>query len=162
MYRGGKYSIFEGGTRVPCLLRWKGTVVPGVSDQLMSQVDWFASFATMLGVQVPQDGAPDSKSYLDSWLCATEKGRDFVVQQNLQNNLAITDGEWKYIPAAKGAAINKQTNTELGNLPKKDQLYNLKSDPGERENVVDAHPDLAEKLRAKLTKVIESGVYYNK
>mgnify|MGYP000004683579 FL=1 len=162
VYRGGKYSIFEGGTRVPCLLRWKGKVTSGVSDQLMSQVDWFASFASMLGISIPQEGAPDSRNYLDSWLSATEKGRDFVVQQNIQNNLAITDGEWKYIPAAKGAAMNKQTNTELGNLPEKDQLYNLKNDPGEKNNVVDEHPELVERLRFELNKVIESGAYYKR
>ena len=162
VYRGGKYSIYEGGTRVPCLLRWKGKVAPGVSEQLMSQVDWFASFAEMLGINIPQGGAPDSKNYLDSWMHVDEKGRDFLVEQNLQNNLAITDGEWKYIPAAKGPAMNRQTNTELGNQFPKAQLYHLTNDPGEKNNLVDEHPEQAEKLAIELEKVIESGVYYRK
>lgn len=162
VYSGGKYSIYEGGTRVPCLLRWKGKVVPGVSDQLMSQIDWFASFASMLGVEIPQGGAPDSRNHLNSWMHSTEKGRDFLVEQNLQNNLAVTNGEWKYIPAAKGPAINKYTNTELGNQPKKDQLYNLKNDPGEKNNVADEHPDLVKNFAAKLENVIENGAFYQK
>ena len=154
VYRGGKYSIFEGGTRIPCLLRWKDKVVPGVSEQLMSQVDWLASFASLLGVQTPPGGAPDSRDYLESWLNITGKGRDFVVEQNLQNNLAITDGRWKYIPAAKGPAMNHRTNTELGNSPKKKQLYDLLNDQGEKNNVVDEHPDLAKMLEVELNEMI--------
>lgn len=162
VYRGGKYSIYEGGTRVPCLLRWKGKVTPGVSNQLMSQVDWFASLGALLGIEIPQGGAPDSKNYLASWVGTDEKGREFLVEQNLQNNLAITDGEWKYIPAAKGPAMNEQTNTELGNSPQKAQLYNLKADSGEKNNLVDQYPDLAKRLSAELEKVIASGVYYKR
>lgn len=162
IYRGGKYSIYEGGTRVPCLLRWKGKVTPGISEQLLSQIDWFASFAHMLGAEIPEGGAPDSKNYLKSWMCPSEVGRKFLVEQNLQNNLAIMDAEWKYIPAAKGPAMNKQTNTELGNQLKKDQLYNLKTDPGEKKNIVDEHPDVAKKLAKELWAVIKSGVYNKK
>lgn len=90
----------------------------------------------MCGVNLPEGSASDSENHLDSWLKADVKGRSWAVEQNLHNNLSITDGVWKYIPAANGPAVNKQTNTELGNNPKADQLYNLLSDPGEHSNVV--------------------------
>lgn len=68
----------------------------------------------MCGVNLPEGSAPDSENHLDSWLKADVKGRSWAVEQNLHNNLSITDGVWKYIPAANGPAVNKQTNTELG------------------------------------------------
>ena len=82
VYRGGKYSNYEAGTRVPCLVRWKSHIVPGVSDNLMSQLDWFSSFADMLKVTVPVNVAPDSENHLDAWLDVAGKGRSFVVTQN--------------------------------------------------------------------------------
>lgn len=160
VYRGGKYSSYEGGTRVPCILRWKGKVEPGVSGNLMSQLDWFASFADLCEVQIPEGAAPDSENHLSSWLDAGAEGRSLLVEQNVQNNLSITDGEWKYIPAASGPAINEQTNTELGNNSKTDQLYNLISDPGEQNNVVDDNNDKAVFLRNELVRIIENGEHY--
>ena len=58
VYRGGKYSSYEGGTRVPCVIRWKGKIPAGVSDNLVSQIDWFASFASMCGVNLPEGRRP--------------------------------------------------------------------------------------------------------
>lgn len=153
VYRGGKYSIFEGGTRVPCIVRWKGKVQPAVSNSLMSQIDWFASLATLVEATLPTDAAPDSESHLDSWLFANEQGRTYLVEQNLQNNLALTDGIWKYIPAAKGAAMNVQTNTELGNNSQENQLYNLTTDPGEQSNIASQHPDMVTEMDAILTTI---------
>ena len=160
IYRGGKYSIYEGGTRVPCILRWKGRVEPGVSDHLMSHVDWFRSFANMLGVEIPAHGAPDSEDYMESWLNADKAGRKVLVEQNLQNNVAIIEGEWKYIPAANGAFYNHNTDIEMGNMPDTDQLYNLATDPGEKKNVAADNEAVVKNLRAKLLKVIESGEHY--
>ena len=67
-FRGGKYSSYEAGTRVPCILRWVDTVKPTVSDALVCQIDWFASFASLLGTDLPEGAAPDSENYLDTWL----------------------------------------------------------------------------------------------
>lgn len=160
VYRGGKYSIYEGGTRIPCIIRWKGKVQPGVSETLMSQLDWFASFASMCCVDIPEGAAPDSENHIDAWMDANKKGRDYIVVQNLQNNLSIFDGTWKYIPAANGPAMNKNTNTELGNNPDNHQLYNLLTDPGEKNNVYEHNKDVAEKLRAELKHEIERGAHY--
>ena len=160
VFRGGKYSIYEGGTRVPCILRWKGRVEPGISDNLTFQLDWFASFADMFGLTLPEGSAPDSESHMQSWLDAEAEGRKYLVTQNLQNNLSITDGKWKYIPAADGPEIEFWTGMELGNNPQNHQLYDLVNDPGEKDNVFLSQQDKAKELRSQLLHIIESGEHY--
>jgi len=152
VYRGGKYSSFEGGTRVPGLLSWPGTVKPGVSEKLLCQIDLTATFAAMLQVPIPANAAPDSENHLDGWLNRNGKGRDYLVQQNVQNNLSIQDGKWKFIAPSKGPAYAKLTNTELGNLDK-DQLYDLIADPGEKVNLAATHPEQVARLKSKLEQI---------
>ncbi len=151
-YRGGKYSSFEGGTRVPGIIRWAGTIKPGVSDNLMCQVDMLATFANMLQVKIPEGAAPDSENHLDSWLNKGGKGRDYLVLQNVQNNLSIENGRWKYIAPGKGPAYDKYTNTEFGNS-EVDQLYDLSVDTGEKNNMAAGKKSEVDLLRAKLDEV---------
>jgi arylsulfatase A-like enzyme len=160
VFRGGKYSIYEGASRVPCILRWKGKVLPGSSESLMSRLDWIASFAGMFGVEIPSGAAPDSADNLDSWFDSNASGRSYMVTQNLQNNLSITDGVWKYIPAAEGPAIEFYTGMELGNNISEHQLYNLKEDPSESVNVHEFNPEKSKELRSELIQIIQSGVHY--
>lgn len=150
--RGGKYSSFEGGTRVPGLLSWPGTVKPGVSDALLCQVDMLANFAALLNVKIPANAAPDSENHLNAWLNKNEKGRDYLVLQNVQNNLSIEDGKWKFIAPGKGPAHGKETNTEYGNLPD-DQLYDLSVDRGEKANIAIKNPEIVNRLKAKLAAI---------
>jgi arylsulfatase A-like enzyme len=150
--RGGKYSSFEGGTRVPGLLSWPGTVKPGVSDELLCQVDMLANFAALLNVKIPSNAAPDSQNHLNAWLNRNGKGREYLVLQNLQNNLSIENGQWKYIAPGPGPAYGKETNTEYGNL-KEDQLYDLSVDRGEKNNVALKNPQIVNRLKAKLSAI---------
>lgn len=152
VYRGGKYSSFEGGTRVPGLLSWPGTVKSGVSDNLLCQIDMLATMAELLQVKIPADVAPDSEKHLTAWMNNGGKGRDYLVQQNVQNNLSIQDGKWKLIAPSKGPARSATTNTEFGNLDK-DQLYDLISDSGEKVNLADIHPEQVARLMAKLEQI---------
>lgn len=151
-FRGGKYSSFEGGTRVPGILSWPGKVTPGVSDKLLCQVDMMATFAELLNVKLPSGIAPDSQNQLKSWLNKGGKGREYLVLQNLYNNLSIENGNWKFIAPGKGPAYGKHTNTEYGNL-EQDQLYNLSTDKGEKVNLGAQNPKIVEKLRAKLEQI---------
>ena len=153
-FRGGKYSSFEACTRIPQIVRWQGKVKPGVSDALVSQLDWYASFASLVKYKFKPDEAPDSKNGIKTLLGKSKKDRDFVVKQNIHRALSIVVGDWKYIEPNKNARINKETNTELGNLPKP-QLYNLKNDPGEKNNVAEQNPKVLAKLKSKL-QVIKS------
>ncbi|HTH31771.1 MAG TPA: sulfatase-like hydrolase/transferase, partial [Lacibacter sp.] len=153
IYRGGKYSAFEAGTRVPFIVSWKGKIKPGkVNDALFSQVDLYASLAKLAGVDVEVGQAPDSKNYLPVLLNQTTKHREYLVEQSLNSTLSLLVGNWKYIEPSKGPKINKDTNTELGNLPEP-QLYNLIDDPGETKNVAAAYPGKVKEMQALLAKI---------
>ena len=151
-YRGGKYSIYEAGTRVPCIWRWPGQIKPGVSDALLCQIDWFATFAQMLNQSLPEGAAPDSRPMKMAWMGKEKKGRDYLVLQNAQNNLSITDGRWKYVRPGRGPAYNKQVNIELGNSMEP-QLYDLKKDAGEKNNLAKEQPKRVQQLSAELENV---------
>lgn len=157
-YRGGKYSSFEGGTRVPGMLCWPGKVKPGVSDRLLCQVDMLATIASLLQANIPDNAAPDSENQLSTWMNDGGKGREYLVLQNVQNNLSIEDGRWKFIPPGKGPAYLKDTNTELGNL-NIDQLYDLSNDKGEKINVAVQNPKIVERLKSKLERIKNQNVH---
>lgn len=146
-YRGGKYSNFEAGTRVPFLVKWPGNVKPGVSKALVSHVDMLASLATLIGATYDSDQATDSKSHIGSYLGKDRKGRSYIIEQS--NGLSITTGEWKYITPNNGNSYDTYTSTELGNS-KEEQLYNLKRDRGEKNNVATRHPKIVEDLKKKI------------
>ena len=141
-YRGGKYSSFEAGTRIPFIVSYPGKVKEGVSKALVSQVDFLASMSELLGVSLTCEQKKDSREQLSTWYGKDKKGRDYVVEQ--AGSLAVSDGEWKYISPSDKKAYEKLTNTELGNAPQ-DQLYFLKKDIGEKNNLAGRYP---EKIKA--------------
>lgn len=152
-YRGGKYSNFEAGTRVPLMARLPGRIRPGqTSDALMSQVDLLRSLATVAG-QSPRSGARDSLNLLPALLGETKKGRAELIQQ--ASVLSLRQGEWKLIPPSKGQKINKNVNIELGN-DEGPQLYNLAQDPGETRNLSGAHPDRVQAMMKRLAEIRQS------
>jgi arylsulfatase A-like enzyme len=152
--RGGKYSLFEGGTRVPFLVRWPGRAKPGVSDALMNQVDLLASLAAMTGQALPEAAAPDSFNVLPALLGDSRIGRDHSVHHS--GRLALREGPWKYIPGGAGPAVQRNTNTETGNAPF-DQLYDLAHDLGETRNVAAGHPDRVKAMADRLRSIREGG-----
>lgn len=151
-FRGGKYSAFEAGTRIPFIVRWPARIKAGVTDAYISQVDLYASFASLAGVKLAPGDAPDSMDLLKALTGKSKKGRPYVVQQSLGNVLSIVQGEWKYISPSNGPKRNRSTNIELGNDPQP-QLYNLKTDPGETTNLAATHPDRVEQLASLLESV---------
>jgi arylsulfatase A-like enzyme len=153
-FRGGKYSNFEAGTRVPFIVRWPGHVQPGVSDALVSQVDLLASFAALTGQKLATADAPDSLDQMAALLGQSTKGRTEVVESG--GGLSLRQGQWKYIEPNKRQKINKETNTELGNdsVP---QLYDLAADPGETRNLAPDQPARVESMAAELEKIRKAG-----
>jgi arylsulfatase A-like enzyme len=150
--RGGKYSAFDAGTRVPFIVRWPGQVKAGVSNALVSQIDLLASFATLTNQKFDATTAPDTKDYLATILGKDKKGRDHVVEH--AGTFSIIKGDWKYIEPSKGAKMSIPTNTELGNDPQP-QLYNLTKDIGEKNNVVEANLEKVKELQELLKGVKE-------
>ena len=145
--RGGKYSIFEGGTRVPFIIRWPQRIKPGVSDALVGHIDFLASFAALTGRPLAAGDGPDSRNVLPALLGLSQSGRDQFVEH--ANVLAMRDGAWKYIEPPPGtrrnAATNAEPGTELGG-----QLYDLADDLGETNDLIRAQPDRSRQLLEQL------------
>ncbi|HVX65937.1 MAG TPA: sulfatase-like hydrolase/transferase, partial [Bryobacteraceae bacterium] len=149
--RGGKYSRFEGGTRVPLLARWPGHIQrDSVSGALVSQVDFFASLASLAGARPEPDEAPDSLNQVNALLGRDRRGREYVIEH--AGALAVTQGGWKYIEPASGQRLNRNTNTETANDPQP-QLYDLTKDVGEKSNVASEHPERVKAMSALLDRV---------
>lgn len=146
--RGGKYSAFEAGTRVPFIVRWPGKVKKGVSENLVSQIDLFGTMAKLTNQPTPAGAAPDSFDQLDTWLGKQENGREYIVQQSI-GTLSFIQNEWKYIVPSGAAQYNSDVNIELGHntIP---QLYNLKTDAEEKNNVAAQHPEKVIELESLL------------
>jgi len=150
-FRGGKYSNFDGGTRVPFIVRWPGHVKPdSVSSALISQVDLLSSFAALTGQTLPEQAAPDSFNEVPALLGKSKTGRPDLVED--ADVRSLVDGSWKLIQPSSFPKINKATNTELGNDPQP-QLYNLANDPGEEQNLATQYPDRVKKMSAMLDKL---------
>uniref|UniRef100_UPI003F4EB2D2 sulfatase family protein n=1 Tax=Flavobacterium ovatum TaxID=1928857 RepID=UPI003F4EB2D2 len=141
--RGGKYSLFDAGTRVPLMAYWKGTIKPQVSDALVCQVDLLASLADLVGAKAEMG---DSENMLKPLLGKSKKGRNNIVLE-AGSNTCFRSGDWVMIPPYKGNAINKQTNTELG-VSLQFQLYNLKNDPSQDHNLAESNPAKLKELLA--------------
>ena len=151
VYSGGKYSIFEAGTRVPFIVSWPGKVAQGkTSKALLSQIDFTASFASYLNVNIAPDQAIDSENQIGAYLGQDKKGRESIVED--AGTLAIVKGKWKYIMPSDNATYDAFVDIELGNslLP---QLYNLKKDPSEKNNLANKYPNKMNELARDLEKI---------
>lgn len=155
IYRGGKYSLYEAGTRVPCIWNWKGHIAPRqVSDALVCQIDWMASLAVLLSVNLPQEATPDGVDQLDAWIGKDSVGRKNLVVQNGSNNLALIQGRWKYIRPGGGEAYISSVNIETGNSGEP-QLFNLENDPSEKKNVATEQPGILKDMQDSLEKIVD-------
>ena len=141
IYRGGKYSIYEAGTRIPFIVHWPDVVKPGVSEALYSQIDLFASMVSLIDGKMPEGHAGDSQNNLPALLGQDSKGRDYIIESSGQ--LSVSTGEWKYIPER---VLKKQNKT----VPA--QLYNLKEDIAEKNNVAEKYPEKV----AELDKILQA------
>lgn len=148
IWRGGKYQIYEGGTRVPFIVRWPGRIKPATSDALVNQIDLLASFAELLNIPLAEDEAPDSRNTLDALLGKDAQGLEYMIEESF--GLALRKNEWKYIQAV-------QPHWPKGRPAIERSLYNLKADASESENVILNFPEVADELEQKLDALVKSG-----
>lgn len=139
--RGGKYSLFEAGTRVPLIVYWKGKVSPLVSDAMVSQIDILSSLAKLAG---SNKRSRDSKDLLDVFMGKTQKGREELVLE-ATSRTALRKGDWAMIPPYNGPALNTSVNIELGNSSEF-QLYNLSGDIGQQKNLAKENPEKLQEM----------------
>jgi len=153
-YRGGKYQIYEGGTRVPFIVRWPANIEAGkVSKALFNQIDLTASFAALLDQELAEDEAIDSRNNLEALLGNDDKGLEFTIEE--ARGVALRKGDWKFI-----AGVNKAKNKQNPNAPKaapKGQLFNLKTDIMEQKNLVESKPKIAADMQNQLQDLIDRG-----
>ncbi|MDY7395805.1 arylsulfatase [Aureibaculum sp. 2210JD6-5] len=142
--RGGKYSLFDAGTHVPFMVKWPAKIKPGVSDALVCQIDFTASFAAMLG---QKNTTPDSENILEALVGNSAIGRESLVLG--QNGItSYRKGDYVLIPPHKGPKlnwVNHETGNDLNN-----QLYNLKEDRGQQNNLAAKHPEMVQSMLCEI------------
>lgn len=158
--RGYKTDIWDGGHRVPFIVRWPGKVKPGSqSSQLACHTDLMATCADILDIKIPDNAGEDSVSILPA-LLGVDKGplREAVVHHSSHGMFAIRQGQWKleFCPGSGGAGKPKDGAPRKAGMPAV-QLYDLKVDLGETKNVQAQHPDVVQRMTALLDTYIENG-----
>lgn len=150
-WRGEKSQLWEGGIRGPLLVRWPGRVTPGVSDALVGLVDLMATMTAIAGEKLASDSAPDSFNLLPLLLGkAPAAVRDHLILMSGKGDLAIRQGQWKYIPDLATADGWKAARKAAPAAPAKPGLYDLTADPGETKNLHGTHPEISARLAALL------------
>jgi len=145
--RGWGYSTWEGGMRVPCVMRWPGTIPAGVDcSEVATTMDFMPTFARMAGTTEPQDRVIDGHDIMP--LMAGEEGAQSPCEAffyyHMEQFHAVRSGNWKlFIPRDDRKNWSSHESTEGAGL-----LFNLETDPGETTNLYDQHPDIVERLSA--------------
>ena len=160
-WRGMKADAYEGGHRVPFMVRWPGHIKPGTkSDQTISLVDIMATCAEAAGVTLPDSAAEDSVSLLPTLRGDSVKGslHEAVICHSVSGVFVVRKGPWKlqYSAGSAGWSLPKDNEALKQGLPKW-QLYNLDQDPKETKNLLSHHPDKAVELTRILRRFIEQG-----
>ncbi len=160
IYRGHKADIYEGGHRVPFVVKWPREVKPGtISDVTLCTTDFFATAAEIVDFGIPDNTAEDSFSfvYLLENATSTKPKREATVHHSIDGRFAIRQDDWKLIlwPGSGGWSF-PNTEKDLNKLPKY-QLYNIKNDPGEVSNLYGQNPEKAKELESLLKKYIVNG-----
>ena len=152
IYRGGKRDLYEGGHRVPFLIRWPAKVKAGARwDRPVCQTDLLATFAEMVGRELADDGGEDSQSFWSVLTAGTRKQpRVPMVHHSASGYFAIRDGDWKL--NLQGTRRGKGRSGEV-----RYELFNLKADPAEEQNLHSRHPEVVARLEAQLTSLVERG-----
>ena len=145
-FRGGKYTNWEGGTRVPFVVSWPRRIKPGVSDALVCQVDFLVSLAALVGADVPATSRRDGQNILPALLGETSKGRESLVEQaSGPETLALRQGNLKF--------ILRPGRIEPGARLNEPRLYDLSRDPGETKDLAPARPNVVRELADTLEKL---------
>ncbi|MBL7214477.1 MAG: arylsulfatase [Phycisphaerae bacterium] len=163
---GWKYLVYEGGTRVPLIVRWPAKIRSGTTtDQMFCLVDLLSTCATITGQSIPPDTAIDSMELSDVLLGKTDRQiRNAVIQHGISDTLSIRQADWKFIPAnAKrqttgiGRGANPKDQRFAESIITEDLLFNLADDPAETKNIIDQHPQKAKQLKSLMEKIEQYG-----
>jgi arylsulfatase A-like enzyme len=157
--RGSKADIWDGGHRIPFLVRWPDHVQPGtVSNQLICLTDLFATVAEIVGADVPTGSCEDSVSFLPALfgqpIKSTRKG---VVHHSISGHFAYRTGNWKLILARGSGGWSSPRESEVDENAPTAQLFDMSADPSEENNLYLHKPVLASELLEQLTRGVKGG-----
>ncbi|MFI3302389.1 MAG: arylsulfatase [Rikenellaceae bacterium] len=162
IFRGNKADLYDGGHRVPCLVQWPAGIKAGSRlDQTICMTDFFSTFAEIAGLEVADNEGEDSfslKRVFDD-TSYTEQIRKATVHHSITGEFTVRCGDWKLLasPSSGGWSFPRPSNKKtLEGLPSV-QLYNMKNDPGEKNNVQDQHPEKVKEMFEILRKIIADG-----
>jgi len=159
-FRGHKADIYEGGHRVPFMVRWPGHIKPGgESKQVICLTDLLATVADITGTSVESSAGVDSYSLLPAMMGEKEKPvREATIHHSINGSFAIRKGPWKLIlcPGSGGWSDPKPDSPGIESLLPY-QLYNLDKDVGETTNLMEQYPEVVEELSELLKQYIENG-----
>ena len=161
IYRGHKADLFEGGHRIPCIVRWPAKAKHHHVDQTVCLTDFYATFAAANGYKLMDTEGEDSYNLLPA-ICAESDIapiREATVHHSIEGQFTIRKGEWKLLlsPSSGGWSLPTPYKKEaLEGLPNV-QLYNMTTDPSETKNVQAEHPEIVREMRELLLKYIREG-----
>ncbi len=153
--RGGKYSKFDGGTRIPFIVSCPGLTHKGTSRALVSQVDLFASFAHMLGEQLAPDSAVDSQDMYAALTGEDPVGRKELMVEDVSCGKMLRRGNWTYLSPSEGAPFMGNVRIETG-LSMDPQLYNMDYDIGQQTNVAWDYEEVVKEMEERLKEIQRS------
>lgn len=161
IYRGHKADLFDGGHRVPCILRWPGGAKPHHVEQTVCLTDFYATFAALNGYVLRDSEGEDSYNLMPAITSLSEISliREATVHHSIAGQFTIRQGEWKLLlsPSSGGwSAPKPNDSTALASLPSV-QLYNMKTDPSEQKNVEAQYPEKVAELSSLLARYVEKG-----
>ena len=157
-WRGQKADIWEGGHRVPLIVRWPGRVEAGsVSDELVSLTDIMATAAALLGAKLPHEAAEDSYDFLPVLTGSGPGSRTAMIQHSMNGTFAIRRGDWKLILGLGSGGFTQPRRIEPGPGDPAGQLYNLATDPMEQRNLYASHPEVVIRLTSLLDQHMSEG-----
>lgn len=161
VFRGTKADIFEGGHRIPFIVRWPGKINPGLkSDETVCLTDLMATVARIAGINMPSEAGEDSYDITPLLFrqMLSEPVREATVHHSINGSFAIRKENWKLImcPGSGGWSHPKPGTDEVKGLPQI-QLFNLKTDVGEQVNVYEEYPEVVAELKELLISYIQNG-----
>ena len=160
VYRGHKADIYEGGHRVPFIVRWPGRVKGGQkSNALVCLTDFYDTVRAITGQPARPNGGEDSISLVPALEGKPETARDHLISHSMNGAFAIRKGKWK-LCMCPGSGGWSQPKPHLALKDKSlhpVQLYDLEADPGEKNNLAQKHPDQVKSLMKLLRTTIKNG-----
>lgn len=159
-FRGGKYSVWEGGTRTPLITRWLGKITPKVSNEVVCTIDLAHSFATLTGQELTRTACLDSMNLLDAFMGKEgAQGRNHLLQQdNGSGNFGLRVGDWKLVRLKQRGKSQAVVSIKENAMPiGQHSLFHLTKDPGEQMDVSKENPEVVKRMTEMLDTIVNDG-----